>query len=144
MQLAVDGECPVFHALKIVGRKWMLSIFAELYSNGKLYFTDLLTELQKNGFEKISAKVLSDNLSLMEENFLIKREVDTSGSPVRVQYSLTEMGEDLETVFGMVKAWATKWCGNDQSQCNHINCTHKSVPTLPLDKVKAMLIWEDE
>ncbi|MHA2297597.1 MAG: winged helix-turn-helix transcriptional regulator [Candidatus Hodarchaeales archaeon] len=142
MKSTVEDTCPIVDALKILGRKWITHIFTELSINGRMHFTDLLNELQANNVEKISAKVLSDNLSLLEENDLVQREVDSDQRPVRVFYSLTEMGGDLEIVFGALKAWATRWCENRGIDCQYFNCIHNNFPILPFDKAIELLEWK--
>jgi DNA-binding HxlR family transcriptional regulator len=44
----------------------------------------------------------------MEADGLLTRQVDT-GTPVRVEYHLTEMGRDLAPVIDAVLAWSHKW-----------------------------------
>lgn len=136
-------ECSLTFALKIIGRKWMTFIFSELYITDELYFTDLFNNLHDDHGNKISAKVLSSSLSVLEEYSLIKRDVDKTSRPIRVKYSLTDMGEDLYIVFGALKGWARKWCRHQNKCCRYSNLVHTGFPFLPVEKTKSILQWDD-
>lgn len=49
------------------------------------------------GIDGISPKVLTENLKQMEEDGIIKREVYAE-VPLRVEYSLTELGEKMRPI----------------------------------------------
>ncbi|MHA1167037.1 MAG: winged helix-turn-helix transcriptional regulator [Candidatus Hodarchaeales archaeon] len=140
---SINLECSLTFALKIIGRKWMTFIFSELYVTDELYFTDLLNNIHDDIGNQISAKVLSSSLSVLEEYSLIRREVDKTSRPVRVKYSLTEMGEDLYIVFGALKGWARKWCRQQNKCCRYSNLVHSGFPFLPVEKTKDILQWEE-
>ncbi|HEV8361685.1 MAG TPA: helix-turn-helix domain-containing protein [Candidatus Thermoplasmatota archaeon] len=94
--------CPVTETIKIIGKKWYLIILHEL-TKGPRGFNEL-----RRSVRGISAKVLSESLQHLEQRQLVARRVH-SESPIRVEYSLTPKGEELEQVFHVMKAWGEKW-----------------------------------
>lgn len=105
-QLAVwcagDDWCPVTTTATVVGKKWHPVIVHRLLANGPLGFNALKTDV-----DGISSKVLSDSLSDLEESGIVVRDV-VSEQPFRVEYSLTERGEDLEPVIEAMADWGEK------------------------------------
>lgn len=56
----------------------------------------------------ISQKVLTDRLKELEDHGIVSREV-LDEKPVKVLYSLTKKGRELEQVMDAVQVWAVKW-----------------------------------
>jgi DNA-binding HxlR family transcriptional regulator len=56
----------------------------------------------------ISDRLLSRRLKELEAEGIIERGVVAS-HPVRVEYRLTPMGDDLVPVFAAMGAWAERW-----------------------------------
>lgn len=52
--------------------------------------------------------MLSQRLRELEEEGLVERLVE-AGTPVRVTYSLTEAGQQLDPVLSGLKTWARRW-----------------------------------
>ncbi|MHA1448262.1 MAG: winged helix-turn-helix transcriptional regulator [Candidatus Hodarchaeales archaeon] len=104
--LNIDHEiktnlCPVRETLKIIGKKWHLLILFYL-TKGPTRFTAIKDDLQ------ISSKVLSDVLNDLEEKVLISKKVfDTM--PIRIEYILTEKGEELQDLWDSLRDWGLKW-----------------------------------
>jgi DNA-binding HxlR family transcriptional regulator len=94
--------CPVTETIKIIGKKWYLIILHELTKGPRGF-----NELRRN-VRGISAKVLSESLQHLERRQLVARRVH-SDSPIRVEYSLTQKGAELESLFDDMKAWGDKW-----------------------------------
>lgn len=82
------SEISAVTAVELFGTKWKVLIVRSLLK-GTQRFKHLLY-----GIEGISAKVLTENLRMLEEDGLIKREVYPE-IPLRVEYSLTPLGEKL-------------------------------------------------
>jgi DNA-binding HxlR family transcriptional regulator len=135
-------ECAANLALKILGRKWTLYIVCELLMNHRLYFGQLQEEILGNYGEKISARVLSESLSRLEENGLLQRTEHRGTTPTRVSYSLTDKGEDLIVIFAATKGWGLKWGGIEQKKCRSFSCIHNTVPTIDIDEVKNLFSKE--
>ena len=94
--------CPVTETAKIIGKKWYLIILPEL-TRTPMGFNEL-----KRAVRGISAKVLSENLSELEARGLLVRTV-YSESPIRVEYSLTDKGRELDGIFVSMRVWGEKW-----------------------------------
>ncbi len=94
--------CPVTETAKIIGKKWYLIILHEL-TRTPMGFNEL-----KRAVRGISAKVLSENLGELEARGLVIRTV-YSESPIRVEYSLTDKGRELDGIFVSMRIWGEKW-----------------------------------
>ena len=92
-KLAAVGD-----ALYAIGGKWKLRIIIAL-SEGNMRFNEL-----QRLVDPISAKVLSGELKELELNGFVKRNVFT-GTPVVVEYELTEYSETLQNVLGALSDW---------------------------------------
>ncbi len=97
--------CPVEVTLKMVGDKWKFLIVRELVlAKGKhLRYSEI-----KNGIDNISDKMLSQNLKCLESEKLIKKEIFAE-VPLRVEYSLTELGTTLTPVMRALFDWGTMY-----------------------------------
>lgn len=85
-------------ALYVIGGKWKLKIIVALKEGSKRF-----NELHRT-IEGISAKVLSTELKDLELNGFINRKVFT-GSPVVVEYELTEYCDTLGDVLQALSDW---------------------------------------
>jgi DNA-binding HxlR family transcriptional regulator len=56
----------------------------------------------------LSDRLLSQRLRELEDEGLVQREVE-AGTPVRVTYSLTEVGDALGPAIRELKSWAKRW-----------------------------------
>ncbi|MFC7027393.1 winged helix-turn-helix transcriptional regulator [Halomicroarcula sp. GCM10025324] len=94
-------------ATEIVGKKWHPVVISTLLADGRRGFNDL-----KGALDGISDKVLSDCLDDLQSVGLVTREV-IDDKPVRVEYSLTTAGEDLESVIEDLRAWSREHLSED-------------------------------
>lgn len=85
-------------ALYVIGGKWKLRIIVAL-KDGNKRFNELHRVL-----EGISAKVLSTELKDLELNGFVSRNVFT-GTPVVVEYVLSEYAETLNEVLKSLSEW---------------------------------------
>ena len=90
--------CPVEMTLQIMGTRWKILIIRDLL-DGTKRFGELKTSL-----DGITQKVLTSNLRALEENDIISREVFAT-VPVKVEYSLTELGKSLSLVLDSMREW---------------------------------------
>lgn len=88
----------VADALFVIGGKWKLRIIVALTDGNKRF-----NELQRL-VDGISAKVLSTELKDLELNGFVKRNVYT-GTPVVVEYELSEYAETLSDVLNSLREW---------------------------------------
>ncbi|MEL6671163.1 MAG: helix-turn-helix domain-containing protein [Bacteroidota bacterium] len=93
-------KCPLTAALKIVGGKWKPIIILNL---GKSTSPRRFGQLDYM-IPDISRKVLTSHLSEMIEDGLIIR-TPYPETPPRVEYSLTDKGKELVTIFGSLADW---------------------------------------
>jgi DNA-binding HxlR family transcriptional regulator len=85
-------------ALYVIGGKWKLRIIVALTDGNKRF-----NELQRL-VDPISAKVLSTELKELEMNGFVNRNVFT-GTPVVVEYELSEYAETLDGVLKALSEW---------------------------------------
>lgn len=83
----------------IFRRKWNPIILYYLISDGSHGFSDL-----KSDIDGISAKMLSDCLTDLEDERLVDRRV-VEEKPVRVEYSPTDSGQALESALEELVQW---------------------------------------
>ena len=88
-------------ALYAIGGKWKLRIIVALKDGNKRF-----NEMQRL-VDGISAKVLSNELKDLELNGFVKRNIFT-GTPVVVEYGLTDYSESLEPVLEALSQWGFK------------------------------------
>ena len=98
-----EGQCKatlnaVADALYVIAGKWKLRIIVALKDGTKRF-----NEMQRL-IEGISAKVLSTELKDLELNGFIRRNVFT-GTPVVVEYELTEYADTLGDVLQALSEW---------------------------------------
>jgi DNA-binding HxlR family transcriptional regulator len=88
----------VADALYVIGGKWKLRIIVALKEGTKRF-----NEMQRL-IDGISAKVLSTELKDLELNGFVRRNVFT-GSPVVVEYELTDYADTLGDVLQTLSEW---------------------------------------
>lgn len=94
--------CPVETTLTLISDKWKILIIRDLISGTKRF-----GELKKS-VTGISQKVLTSNLRQMEENGLVSRKVYAQVPP-KVEYSLTELGQSLQSVLTAMEEWGQNY-----------------------------------
>ena len=91
-------ECPVATTVQLIGSKWKLLILRNLMAR-PWRFNEL-----KRSIDGISQKVLTDTLRSLEADGIVSRTVYAE-VPLRVEYSLTELGETLRPVLKSMESW---------------------------------------
>lgn len=98
-----SAVCPHFHcAIELIGKRWTGAIVVALTERPMRY-----AELGK-AVPGLSDRLLSQRLRELEEEGLVERQVE-AGTPVRVTYSLTVVGQELDPVLSELKSWARRW-----------------------------------
>ncbi len=95
--------CPVEVAARIIGQKWTLQIVKTLLS----YEAQRFCELQE-ALGGVNPSTLSSRLKMLEDEGMIRR-VQVSAIPPHVEYSLTEMGCELQSVILEISRWSRDW-----------------------------------
>ena len=95
-------ECDVATTVQIIGNKWKLLIMRNLLLRPWRF-----NELRKS-LDGVSQKVLTDSLRQLESDGIILRTVYPEVPP-RVEYSLTELGESLRSIFSVMETWGKNY-----------------------------------
>lgn len=95
-------NCPVEYTASIIGNKWKIIILRDLLEGTKRY-----NELTRS-VVGISAKVLTENLRELENDGIVERKVYPVVPP-KVEYSLTDKGNELKGVLDMMKTFGEKY-----------------------------------
>ncbi|MCB9148143.1 MAG: helix-turn-helix transcriptional regulator [Caldilineaceae bacterium] len=96
-------RCPVEVAARIIGQKWTLQIVKTLLEEERVRFCEL-----QDALGGVNPTTLSTRLKLLEENGIVCR-TQVSDLPPHVEYSLTEMGQQLDEVLRAVVGWSRRW-----------------------------------
>ena len=98
-----SGLCPRFqYAVELIGRRWNGAILF-LLQNGATRFCEL-----REGIPGITYPMLSARLRELESEGVVTRTVQ-DGSPVRIEYALSDKGQALSRVFGAIGDWSHDW-----------------------------------
>jgi DNA-binding HxlR family transcriptional regulator len=57
---------------------------------------------------ELSDRLLSERMKELEARGMVQRIV-YAGPPIRVEYTLTDMGRDLQDAVGELRTWARRW-----------------------------------
>jgi DNA-binding HxlR family transcriptional regulator len=103
-QPGIDPDlCPVEVAARIIGQKWTLQIVRTLLDDQSSRFCEL-----QDALGGVNPSTLSSRLKMLEDEGMIRR-VQVSAIPPHVEYSLTEMGCQLEGVIREISRWSRVW-----------------------------------
>ncbi len=97
--------CPVATTLMLIGNKWKIFILQRLLDRPWRF-----NELQKD-IEGISQRVLTDNLRQLEEHGIVIRTVYPE-VPVKVEYSLSDVGETMRPIIFSMHDWGMQYKEN--------------------------------
>ena len=95
------AACPSRQLLDTLANKWVCLVLAAL-ADGPLRHSELARQIAG-----VSQKMLTQTLRSLERDGLLSRTV-TASVPVRVDYKLTRLGEDLGGVVRELKRWAER------------------------------------
>src|SRR5436305_12773530 len=102
---APSACCPLYHeAVELVGRRWTGAILRVLM-DGPLRFSQIAQAVPE-----LSDRLLSERMKELEARGIVERTV-IPGPPLRVEYSLSKMGAELEPALVELQAWANRWLG---------------------------------
>ncbi|QGS52389.1 winged helix-turn-helix transcriptional regulator [Spiroplasma tabanidicola] len=96
--------CPVELSLKVLKNKWTIFIIRELLVSKKRF-----NELKKS-LKGVTTKVLVETLKHLEQLNILNRNSNNE-FPLKVTYSLTELGKSLKLVLDALSSWA---CENEE------------------------------
>ena len=104
---AYISPCPIETTLNLSGNKWKIIIVRDLLGGTKR-FGELKKSVGATKNQSISQKVLIQNLRELEEAKIIKRKVYAEVPP-RVEYSLTDLGQSLDSVLHSLESWGENY-----------------------------------
>lgn len=93
-------------AMQVIGNKWTALILRDLFSGPKRF-----CELEKS-VGNINPRTLSQRLDDLEEHGIITKE-RFAEVPPRIEYALTEKGEDLLPILEQMADWGAKYHSAD-------------------------------
>jgi DNA-binding HxlR family transcriptional regulator len=106
-QNAVTALCPRYHhAVELIGRRWNGAILRILLDR-PARFAEIAAQVPE-----ISDRMLAERLKELEAEHVVVRTV-IPDTPVRVEYSLSEMGSALEPTIRALSDWAAEWIPAD-------------------------------
>jgi DNA-binding HxlR family transcriptional regulator len=94
-------SCPIETTFKIIGKRWTVLIIREIL-RGNARFNRFMENITG-----ISPKVLTERLRELEQFGIIKRRI-VSDYPIRVEYSLTDLGRGFEPVLLSAASFSMK------------------------------------
>jgi DNA-binding HxlR family transcriptional regulator len=97
-----DGLCCArYHrAVELIGKRWTGAIVLVLLEHGPMRFSAV-----GNSVPDLSDRLLSERMKELEAEGIVVRRVH-GGTPVKVEYELTEKGRALEPAVRALKTWA--------------------------------------
>lgn len=96
------GNCPVNSLLHMLQGKWKFSIIYELCIREPMRYRELIRAIPG-----ITGTMLTSSLRELEADGLVRR-VQYNEIPPRVEYSLTDKGQDLLPVFYEMMRWGCR------------------------------------
>lgn len=91
-------HCPARLFFEKIADKWVLLILNVLEEETQHF------NLLKKNIQGISPKVLSQKLKMLERDGFIERKIQNT-SPIRVDYSLTSLGQNVASMAFQLKEW---------------------------------------
>lgn len=92
---------PYHYVRHCIGGKWKMTILHEIHTFGKIRFNQTLKALP------ISEKVLAQQLKELIEDGLVRR-ISYDTMPPKVEYSLTDEGEQLIPALDILYIWSIR------------------------------------
>ncbi|RWN37676.1 winged helix-turn-helix transcriptional regulator [Mesorhizobium sp.] len=96
---AFRRTCPSHTVLEMLASKWVYLVICAL-RRGRLRNGELARKL-----EGISPKMLTHTLRVLERDGLVRREIFPV-IPPRVEYELTELGQNLAGLLNQIRSWS--------------------------------------
>lgn len=121
-------NCPVIFALNLLSKKWLVPIICALHHNEVMRFGELSRALMG-----ITDMMLTQCLKELQRFGIVNR-VQYNEMPLRVEYSLTEMGQEMVPSILSLSKWSPQILDQpaDVLSCPHVTCTAKVEHTVQL------------
>ncbi|MGI0027181.1 MAG: winged helix-turn-helix transcriptional regulator [Nitrosopumilaceae archaeon] len=99
--------CPIDNTFKLIGKKFTVHILRNMTQLDQSRFNEFLDSI-----EGINPKTLSARLREMEKNGIIERSV-FSGTPVKIEYTITKKGNALKPILEQMAAFSMQYCAKE-------------------------------
>lgn len=100
----------LLESASLLSRKWHAALIRSIADGDGPGFSDLEARL-----EDISAKVLTDALEELQNNDIVER-TEVSQRPLRVEYTLTSRGRDLDGVLQSLADWGEEYLEKEDEE----------------------------
>ncbi len=111
-------SCPVIYSLNVLSKKWLIPIICQLNAHGTMRFNAL-----QRAVDGITNMMLTQCLKELQGLGLVSR-MQYNEMPLRVEYSLTPVGQDLmPSIYGLSN-WAMNmnWTCDESKLCVNSDC----------------------
>ena len=98
----VRKACPIEMTLQMIGGKWK-GIIINILSESSVRFNEL-----RRLIPGITQRMLTLQLRELETDGIVKRKVETTVPP-KVEYSLTDLGENLSPIIKSLRTWGNEY-----------------------------------
>ncbi|MGE5661283.1 MAG: winged helix-turn-helix transcriptional regulator [Ignavibacteriales bacterium] len=95
-------SCPIETTFRIIGKRWTVLIIREMLRGHKQF-----NRFMEN-IEAISPKVLTERLRELEQLGIVRRKI-VSEYPIKIEYSLTDLGKGFEPVLLSAASFSMKY-----------------------------------
>lgn len=96
--------CPHLHeAVELIGKRWSGAIIVVLIEGGPMRFSAIAQAIPQ-----LSDRLLSERMKELEVRGIVERRV-RHDAPGKVEYALTEMGQELAPTLQQLKGWSHRW-----------------------------------
>jgi DNA-binding HxlR family transcriptional regulator len=95
-------SCPIETTFRIIGKRWTVLIIREML-RGEKQFNRFMENI-----EGISPKVLTERLRELEHLGIVRRKI-VSEYPIKIEYSLTDLGKAFEPVLLSAASFSMKY-----------------------------------
>ena len=95
-------SCPIETTFRIIGKRWTVLIIREML-RGHRQFNRFIENIEGR-----SPKVLTERLRELEHLGIVRRKI-VSEYPVKIEYSLTELGKGFEPVLLSAASFSMKY-----------------------------------
>ena len=103
-----EYPCCASLTMGIIGGKWKTVILYHLM-DGTLRYNELRKQMPT-----VTERTLSLQLKTLEDDGIVLRKVYTSKPPLKVEYSLTELGQTLKPIIKAIADWGDYVVDNHQ------------------------------
>jgi len=101
-------SCPIDNTFKLIGKRFTIHILRNMMTRDQTRFNEFLYSI-----ENANPKTLSTRLREMGKSGLIERKVYQDEIPVRIEYHLTEKGNQLRSILEQMAAFSMRYCSAD-------------------------------